>query len=167
MAPPCWCLLVQTGREAGEGQTWWKRSVCAAVTHCDVNVNHQLGLNSVQDCCSLCWCLKLLCFWFQHLDLIKFFSFWCVQVELYLRGKTQWAALLCCRHLLTFNVNMSGITAVCMYVHTCFLTLLFSYVCVCQGARVVVSRSFADFTPQATFDIKVPSQKSKTKHQTP
>ncbi len=29
-------------------------------------------------------------------------------------------------------------------------------VCFChQAGRVVVSRSFADFTPQATFDIKV------------
>lgn len=31
-----------------------------------------------------------------------------------------------------------------------------------QGARVVVSRSFADFTPQATFDIKV-GRKTKIK----
>lgn len=34
-------------------------------------------------------------------------------------------------------------------------TLFQLVVFVFQGARVVVSRSFADFTPQATFDIKV------------
>lgn len=30
-----------------------------------------------------------------------------------------------------------------------------------QGARVVVSRSYADFTPQATFDIKVRHETEK------
>lgn len=39
-------------------------------------------------------------------------------------------------------------------------TLFQLVVFVFQGARVVVSRSFADFTPQATFDIKVGTNKN-------
>lgn len=113
---------------------------------------------------------QLQCFWSQRLDVTKFIRFWCVQVESQERknpvGDSVLSALL-----QTFDGNMSSVLAVCVFIYSVFINLcsLFSSLLfqrVCQGARVVVSRSFADFTPQATFDIKVPFQKSKTKPKT-
>lgn len=56
---------------------------------------------------------------------------------------------------MAFNISQDH-SCQSIYVLKCFFIVLLLHSTLLQGSRVVVSaRSFADFTPQASFDIKV------------